>query len=136
MVCPLYVETLYVETLPLREGVEVRISLRRPGLEEMGVLPSGLFAVRMSGRQWFEPHLQRQRVGSELLISWNLGRPKFVDQPEIRAGKDSFRGGEFLTQVTNRGVVGRLRQMMQTDRQRLGFEIGNQIDLGVVDLPQ
>src|ERR1017187_4062003 len=73
---------------------------------------------------------------SELLISWNLGRPKFVDQPEIRAGKDSFRGGEFLTQVTNRGVVGRLRQMMQTDRQRLGSEIGNQIDLGVVDLPQ
>jgi hypothetical protein len=32
--------------------------------------------------------------------------------------------------------VGRLRQMMQTDRQRLGFEIGNRIDLGVVDLPQ
>src|ERR1019366_10074734 len=76
------------------------------------------------------------RRGSELLISWNLGRPKFVDQPEIRAGKDSFRGGEFLTQVTNRGVVGRLRQMMQTDRRRLGSEIGNQIDLGVVDLPQ
>ena len=44
-----------------------------------------------------------------------------VDQPEIRAGKDSFRGGEFLAQVADRGIVGRLRQMMQTDRQRLGL---------------
>src|ERR1035437_1190038 len=97
----------------------------------------------MIGRLCRVPDYAEQNEGtspsgrdSELLISWNLGRPKFVDQPEIRAGKDSFRGGEFLTQVTNRGVVGRLRQMMQTDRQRLGFEIGNQIDLGVVDLPQ
>ena len=42
--------------------VEVRISLRRPGLEGR---VSGLRIYRraFAGRQWFEPHLERQGVG-------------------------------------------------------------------------
>src|ERR1017187_6946925 len=76
----------------------------KPGLYKLGEAPVELLP---------DNRVVLRGETSELLISWNLGRPKFVDQPEIRAGKDSFRGGEFLTQVTNRGVVGRLRQMMQ-----------------------
>jgi hypothetical protein len=51
-----------LETVWLSGVVEVRISLRRPGLEgRVSVLR--IYRRALAGRQWFEPHLERQGVG-------------------------------------------------------------------------
>ena len=68
--------------------------------------------VNVLGCWSWRRHLCLPRQDSELLISWNLGRPKFVHQPQIRPRENRFRGGEFLAQVAHRMIVGRLRQVV------------------------
>src|SRR6266403_4734404 len=110
-----------------REGLSTK--------RELVSCPGDLVTEMLLQSLW-RTHSCVPRRESELLISWNLGRADFVHQPEIRARKDGFGGGEFLTQVADCGIVGRLGQMMKTDGQRLGFGVWSQIDLGVVDLSQ
>ena len=55
-----------------------------------------------------------------------------------RPGWVSFaarRGIKLLTQMANGVIVGGLSKMMQSYRQRLGIEVGNEVDFGTVDLP-
>jgi hypothetical protein len=57
-------------------------------------------------------------------------------KPELGAGKDGLGFIKLIAEMAENLIVSRLGEMVQFHGQCSGVEVGNQISIGVIDLPQ
>src|SRR5271165_119906 len=69
-------------------------------------------------------------------MSRTLRRHQFVDQPKISAWKQRFGGVEVIAEMPKRMVGGSVGERVEADGEGFGWQIRQEIDLGVVDSAQ
>src|SRR5208283_3181222 len=69
-------------------------------------------------------------------MSRTLHRHQFVNQPKISAWKQRFGGVEVIAEMPKRMVGGSVGERVEADGEGFGWQIRQEIDLGVVDSAQ